>query len=432
VEPFRAEVLAWHAQGITAVTMHQVLVRKHGYTGSVYALYRFLNREIDSAVKATVILDFAVAELAQVDFGAGPLITDRHTGEVIKTWFFVMTLAWSRHQYAEIVRNQTVATWLACHRHAFEWFNGVPKKIRIDNPKCAITRACYYEPTVQRAYADLALGYGFLIDPCPVRDPAKKGRVEAGVKYIKNSFVPLREFLSIEQGNDDLKAWIMGEAGNRIHGTTRERPLKLFTETEQALLQRLPAIAPECPTWEKAKLHGNCHVQLEHCYYSAPYRLIHQTLWLEITPSMVRIYQAHELVAVHPRKFKPGERSTVPDHLPPDAQAYFMRDPQWCLTQAKTIGPACLAVIESLFANRVLDHLRAAQGALQLAERFGASRLEAACARALTFGSPTYRTVKQILMEGLDRQADLIGSTELEAVYRGAGRFNRDPADWLH
>jgi transposase len=73
------------------------------------------------------MLDFAVGEMAQVDFGAGPLITDRETGEVSKTWFFIMTLVWRRHQYAELVRDQSVATWLACHRHAFEWFGGVPR-----------------------------------------------------------------------------------------------------------------------------------------------------------------------------------------------------------------------------------------------------------------------------------------------------------------
>jgi len=432
VEPFREQILAWHAQGIRATTMRQALSRTHGYTGSVSAIYRFLNREVESRPSATVMLDFAVAELAQVDFGAGPLITDRQSGEATKTWIFVMTLAWSRHQYAEIVRNQTVETWLACHRHAFEWFNGVPRKIRIDNPKCAITRACYYEPTVQRAYGDLALGYGFLIDPCPVRDPAKKGRVEAGVKYVKGSFVPLREFHSLAQGNDQLRAWILGEAGNRIHGSTRERPLKLFAETEQTLLQPLPPIAPECPVWAKAKLHGNCHVQFEYCYYSAPFRLIGQTLWLEIAPAALRIYLGHELVAIHPRLFKPGNRSTVHDHLPPDAQAYFMRDPQWCLAQAKTVGPACLALIESLFAHRVLDHLRAAQGVIRLGDQFGAPRLEAACARALNFGSPTYRTVKQILKDGLDRQPELIEIVELEAPYRGAGRFSRDPSELLH
>jgi len=432
VETFREEVLAWHAQGIQVSTMRHALARKHGFTGSAHALYRFLGREAPTMPGATVILEFAVAEMAQVDFGSGPVITDRQSGEVFKTWIFVMTLAWSRHQYAEIVRNQTVKTWIGCHRHAFEWFNGVPKKIRIDNPKCAITRACYYEPTVQRSYADLALGYSVVIDPCPVADPAKKGRVEAGVKYVKFNFVPLREFHSVAQANEALHAWIMGEAGNRIHGTTRERPLKLFAQTEQALLQPLPVIAPECPVWAKAKLHPNCHVQFDLCSYSAPFRLIRETLWLEVAPSALRIYREHELVAVHPRLFKPGTRSTVDEHMPPDAQAYFMRDPQWCLAQAKALGASCLAVIESLFANRVLDHLRAAQGLLRLGDSFGAVRLEAACARALRFGSPSYRTVKKILKEGLDHQVDWIPSPELEAPYLGAGRFSREPSDLLH
>jgi transposase len=432
VEPFREQLLAWHAQGIQTTTMHRALVRNHGYTGSVYALYRFLDREGQSTPQATVILEFAVGESAQVDFGQGPVITDRRTGEVTKTWIFVMTLAWSRHQYAEIVRNQKVETWLACHRHAFEWLNGCPQSVRIDNPKCAITRACYYEPEVQRSYGQLALGYSFRIDPCPVRDPKKKGRVESGVKFIKSGFVPLREFHSLEHANEQLRAWILEEAGNRIHGTTRERPLALFTQTEQAMLQPLPAIAPECPVWAKAKLHGNCHVQFEYCYYSAPFQLIGQELWLEIAPSAVRIYRDHELVAVHPRLFKSGTKSTVQDHLPPDAVAFLMRDPQWCLAQATAVGPACRTLVETLFSNRVLDHLRAAQGLLRLGESFGSTRLEAACARALNFGAPTYRTVKQILKDGFDQQPELIEVAGLEAPYLGGGHFSRKPSDPLH
>jgi hypothetical protein len=276
------------------------------------------------------------------------------------------------------------------------------------------------------------LGYSFRIDPCPVRDPQKKGRVESGVKYVKSGFVPLREFHSLEHANDQLHAWIMGEAGNRIHGSTRERPLTLFTQTEQALLQPLPAIAPECPAWAKAKLHGNCHVQFELCYYSAPFALIGQELWLEIAPSAVRIYREHELVAVHPRLFKPGSKSTVAEHLPPDAVAFLMRDPQWCLKQAERVGPACRAVVDSLFADRVLDHLRAAQGVLHLGESYGVKRLEAACARALNFGTPNYRTVKQILKNGFDQQPELAALTALEAPYLGAGRFSRERGDRLH
>src|SRR5690606_39365570 len=137
----------------------------------------------------------------------------------------------------------SVATWLGCHRRAFEWFGGVPARIIIDNPKCAITRACYTDPTVQRAYAECAEGYGFRISPCPPRDPQKKGIVEAGVKYIKRAFVPLRDFRDLVDGNRQLHDWVHADAGTRCHGTTREQPLKRFADTEQALLKPLPPVA---------------------------------------------------------------------------------------------------------------------------------------------------------------------------------------------
>ena len=430
--PFREQILAWHGQGITATAIQQALARKYRFTGSVHTIYRLLDRAVDLDPPATMILDFAVAEAAQVDFGQGPQIVDRATGEVLKTWFFVMTLAWSRHQYAEFVRNQKVETWLACHRHAFEWFNGVPGRLIIDNAKCAITRACYYEPTVQRAYGDLALGYGFRIDACPPRDPRKKGRVEAGVKYVKSSFLPLREFHSLAHANAELRAWVLGEAGNRIHGTTRARPLTLFTETEQALLKPLPTIAPECPVWAQVRVHGNAHVQYEYCHYSVPFRLIRHSLWLAATASVVRLYEDHALVATHARLTKPGSHATVPDHMPPDAQAYALRDPQWCLKSAQAIGPACRAVVEALFADRVLEHLRAAQGLLRLADQYGATRLEAACARAVHFGTPRYRTVKSILVQGLDRVSAQAEAEALEDPYVRGGRFSRSSSESVH
>jgi len=82
-----------------------------------------------------------------------------------------MTLAHSRHQYVEFVWDQSVATWLGCHRRAFEWFDGVPERVIIDNAKCAIIKACSHDPLVQRAYGECAEGYGFKIDACPPHDP---------------------------------------------------------------------------------------------------------------------------------------------------------------------------------------------------------------------------------------------------------------------
>ncbi|MCK9540326.1 IS21 family transposase [Dokdonella sp.] len=434
LEPFRRQLEQWLRAGIQGTTIHRALCRDHGFTGSYSAVRRFVQAHAAAQPVATTMrLDFAPGDAVQVDFGAGPAVPHPRTGEVLKSWFFVMTLCWSRHQYAELVLDQSVATWLGCHRRAFEWFGGVPARVIIDNPKCAITRACYTDPTVQRAYAECAEGYGFRISPCPPRDPQKKGIVEAGVKYIKRAFVPLRTFRDLTDANRQLAEWVRGEAGVRCHGTTREQPLKRFVEVEQALLQPLPDVAPELAVWAQASVHGDAHVQFEKALYSVPFRLIGQRVWLKATAGLVQVFDSHVLVATHPRAQRPGQRSTLADHLPPEAQAWSLADPQHCLACAEAIGPCCRRVVESLFADRVLDKLRAAQGVLRLAKRHGNARLEAACARALAFGDPRYRTIKTILARGLDQHPDGAAEPAADnALYARGGRFCRTPSSRIH
>lgn len=394
VEPFRDKVEQWVAQEIPCRAIHQVLKREHQYTGSYSSVYRFVQSVKPSQPKATMPLEFAAGDAAQIDFGSGPELIDMETGEVVKTWFFLMTLCWSRHQYAEIVLDQKVPTWLECHRRAFEWFGGVPQKLIIDNAKCAITRACRRDPVVQRAYAEYAEGYGFKIDALPPRQPQMKGRVESGIKYLKTGFLPLREFRDVTDANRQLQAWIL--------------------------------------EWAKVKVHRDCHVQFEKCLYSVPFKLIGQSLWLKATPVTVRIYRDHELAAVHSRHFKPGSRSSIDDHLPPEAIAWKMRDPQWCLQQSENIGASCHQLIRTLFADRVLDNLRAAQGVIRLRDKYGGRRLEAACQRALSYNNPRYRTVKTILEKGLEQHpsAQLAFDT-LADSYTGQGRFCRDTKSLL-
>lgn len=423
LEPFREQIRNWIDAGVQGTTIHAALQRNHGYAGGYDAVKRMRRHLIaERGVKATTILDFEAADAVQVDFGAGPMLTV--DGIELKTWIFVMTLCWSRHQYAEIVPDQTVETWLACHRRAFEWFGGVPSRVIIDNAKCAIIRACRYDPAAQRSYAALAEGYGFRIDACPPRDPQKKGIVEAGVKYVKKSFVPLREFRDRTDANRQLREWVMQQAGTRTHGTTQEQPLARFA-IEKPLLMSLPDVPPKLSVWECVKLHRDGHVVYKYARYSAPYALVGKELWLKATDTVIQLFHRHELVATHPRQ-RAGGRHTVPAHQPPEAQAWLEHDPQWCLARAKEIGPSCHDVVLALFHDTVLVNLRGAQGIVRLREKVGDQRLDAACARALAFNSPKYRTVKGILDKGLESESVPKPAAANADTYLNGGRFGRD------
>jgi DNA replication protein DnaC len=246
LEAHRAKVASWVEQGVSGTAIHQALARQHGWSGS-YSGVRRMVAAIRAALppEVTCRLEFAPAEAAQVDFGAGPMMT-HPSGQMRRTWAFVMTLAHSRHQYLEFVWDQTVATWLGCHRRALEWFNGVPQRIVIDNAKCAITRACAQDPVVQRAYAECAEGYGFKIDPCPPYDPQKKGIVEAGVKYVKTNFLPLREFRDLADLNAQARQWVSDEVARReqkkFSSRLRRAQFRTTKTLDQFDFERLPSL----------------------------------------------------------------------------------------------------------------------------------------------------------------------------------------------
>lgn len=427
LEAHRERIAAWLAQGVDGTVIHATLTRDHGYTGSYSSVRRMLARlRGEVPVDTTVRLDYAPGEAAQVDFGAGPNLVDRITGEVARTWVFVMTLCFSRHQYIEFVFDQTVLTWLGCHRRAFTWFNGIPERVIVDNAKCAITRACVHDPAVQRAYADCAEGYGFRIEACPPHDPQKKGIVEAGVKYVKRNFMALRAFRDLADLNAQGKTWVMETAGRRRHGTTGIPPLERF-ELERGQLRPLPDRHPDLGSWHRVKAHRDCHVQFDRSWYSVPFALAGQTLWLKASPGLVTVQDGqYRQVAAHVRAERPGTRRTVADHLPPDAARFFAHDRAWCLAEASVTGPACQELIEALLGDRIAERLRAAQGVIRLREKYGADRLDSACRRALDHGSPHYRTVKTILAGGHD-QVPTPAALETTAKPHG-GRFARDAA----
>jgi transposase len=431
VEPYR-QIVEEMYQGQVDGTAIWERLKERGYEGGLSSVYRFLRHLTPPEVKATVRVERGIGEEAQVDFGYVGLMRDPVSGLMRKTWAFVMTLSYSRHQYVEFVFEQSLATWLNLHRHALEFFGGVPRRIVTDNLKSAVTKAYWdgHDPQLQATYRECAEYYGFLISPCRPRTPQHKGKVEAGVKFLKTNFMGGRIPTDLNLANQEVKKWCLERAGQRKHGTTHQQPLVVFEQVERTALLALPTSPYELAIWKEVRLHRDCYVVFDNAFYSAPFRLIGQKLRVRAGINSVKLYDCdYEVVATHTRATRAGERITNQAHLPPHKLEGLNQNREGVQAEADQIGSATSQLVKAMLDDPALDRLPSAARLVRLSRQFGNHRLEAACQRAAQFGEESYRTVKNILVKELDQaQAETV---ELPATTQTPYRYARNTSEIL-
>ncbi len=221
--------------------------------------------------------------------------------------------------------------------------------------------------------------------------------------YIRDSFWRGREFTSLAEMQRAALLWCVEVAGQRsCRSLDGAAPASVFAVVEAEALQPLPVKAFVLATWATALVGPDIHAKVGKTIYSVPWRLIGQRLDARCTATVVQFFHNGTLVATHGRK--PKGKQTDFGHYPPEKIAFRMRTPTWCRTRAMEIGPACVEVIAGLLEVNALFRLRAAQGVLGQADKHTPQRLEAACAKAIAVGDPSYRTVKGILTAGVETE----------------------------
>ena len=428
VEAYRDTVLRFLDQGVEMTAIHARLRDDYGYSGGYSSVRRFVHQICPPEPEAIVRVHTAAGEEAQVDFGPVGSLYDPASGRLRPAHVFVATLSFSRHQYAELVFDQKIPTWIGLHRRAFESWGGVPHRLVPDNLKAAVLEILVDGPVLGEAYRRMAQHYGFVISPTRPGTPQHKGKVENGIHYVQRSFLAGQAFTSIDLANQRLAVWVREVAGTRRHGTTCQAPLHLFEQQERAALLLLPPDPFTLCEIKPVKVHPDCHVTIAGSFYSVPYRYIGQTLDAHIGERVVQLFQGTVLVSTHARAQQSGTWQTRLEHYPQDKAAYLERTPERCRQIARRIGPATTHVADTLLAERPLDRLRSVQAILRLEETVGAERLEAACARAIYFGPVSHRRIKEILNAALDREPLPVATT---AVFQPSFTFARSSAEFF-
>ncbi len=410
VEACRAEIDRLRKKGAMPKAIHDWLrLNQPDYKGSLSAVKRLVRRlEVHDGPREREIairVETAAGEIGQVDFAYAGLRYDPVRRILRRSWLFVMTPAFSRHQFADLVFDQTSETWILLHVRAFEHFGGVVKVTVPDNLKGAVVRAAFgvdSDPVLNRSYRELARHYGFQIDPTPPRAPQKKGKVERNVGYVRRNFLATNESVDIEVDRRALWRWLAEVAGTRVHGTTGRAPIELFEEQERRALLPLPQSPYEVVIWKQARVHRDAHVQVEGAFYSVPWRHVTKDVWVRRAKAHVTVYVGDEAVATHPRRLR-GERSTSADHLPEHRGEYRERARDYWIKKAAEMGQDVEALAEAIFEqDDVLHQLRKVQAVVKMLGGYPRERAARTAARALHFACLDYRGIKAILTKALD------------------------------
>lgn len=295
-------------------TAQQLLqqLREQGYAGGYSILKEFVRQVRPVHKPAFLMLEFAPGECAQVDWGNFGSVAVGSTRRRLS--FFVMVLCYSRLMYVEFTLSEGMEQFLSCHRHAFEFFEGVTEKVVIDNLKVGVLR----HPSGQKAlfnprYLDLAAHYGFQPVACNVRKGNEKGRVENGVGYVKKNFLNGLDIPSFAAVNPGAIQWRDTIANVRVHGETHRKPIDLFTE-EKPRLKPLPVMPYDTAVVRPIGANGCCHVIFDTNRYSVPHLYASQKLTLKLYPDQLLLFHYEKLIATHPRSYDRRQRVSNPDH----------------------------------------------------------------------------------------------------------------------
>ena len=144
-------------------------------------------------------------------------IVSKETGETAPAQIFVAVLGASNYTFAEASWTQGSVDFIGSQVRALQFFGGVPEMLVPDNLRSAVTKACRYDPQINRSYQHMAEHFGCSILPARPYKPKDKAKVEAGVQLVERwILMRLRHatFFSLSELNWEIRR-LLEDLNNR-------------------------------------------------------------------------------------------------------------------------------------------------------------------------------------------------------------------------
>jgi transposase len=380
-----------YEDGLSIERIHRDLQLEHGFEGSYHSVYRLVQAlEVDEA-KRVFRMECEPGQEAQIDYGTLNLPIGEN-GRRKKVHFLLVTLSHSRKSYVEAVLRQDAESFLRSVENAFRFFGGVPGRMVPDNLKAAVIKPDFYEPELNPKLRDFAAHYGTVILPARPHKPTDKGKVESGVKYVKNNALKGKSFGSLAEVNEHLRWWLENVADKRIHGTTKRQVGVHFEEVEKPALKALPDGLFPCFEEAPRKVHRDSYVEVKGAYYEVPAQYIGKEVWARWDAAMVRVFNLKmEQIAAHARLEK-GRYSHVLGAG--GCRGSVKQSTGYYRKQVIPMGEHTLRWADTLIASDQEGALRRVRGLLGLKGRYPPGRVNEAARKACIHGQYTLKELR--------------------------------------
>ena len=218
---------------------------------------------------------------------------------------------------------------------------------------------------------------------CEKRDPESKGGVENGVRYVKHNALAGREFTCFEDYQRLAVYWRDEVANVRIHGTTREQPIRRFEE-ERQLLRALPEIPFDTDEVVSTAVTPHARVKFDTNRYSVPPEFNRKEVILRADAKFVRVLHLGKEIACPRRCWEKHKLLVDPTHLKAALARRKRSQARQIEINFDALGPEAKAYREGLLGVpvRPIVHLRQI---LKLVVLYGRAEVLAALARAVEY-----------------------------------------------
>lgn len=325
-------------------------IREDGYLGGESILREWVAKIRTRPTRlreAFLRIDFAPGECAQVDWGEfGDPFNDG-----VKIHCFLMVLCYSRLLYIEFTRSEKFEEFIRCHENAFNYFGAlVPQECWYDNLTSAVTDRM--GGLVRFNARFLAYMGHHCIRPhaCNPARGNEKGRVEAGVKFIRSSFWPARKFENFADLQMQGRHWLDSFANRREHHATRKVPILHFQAEERSKLRAMNPHPYDTDDVFSRVVPPTFHILHDTNKYSVPWTLVGLTVTVRTNEAELKIFYNERFITSHVRSYKKHEVFTKPEHQATLLERKPGQDSRtsWQLAVIKNIGPRMVDYLELL------------------------------------------------------------------------------------